>query len=239
MKRCPRCEVEKPETDFGVRKSGYRAGQLRPECRPCEAQRMKAWHDAHPEYRSEKRKAWRKRDREKHPEKYAKQFRDRRAKDPERFNRLAREWRARNPEKARAIGRRFYANHREERLAEFRARVHNDPVFAARVNLSTRIAHALRRNHGIRKSQKTLDLLGCSLVELRSHLEAKFQPGMSWDNYGAWHVDHIRPCASFDLSDPAQQRVCFHYTNLQPLWASDNFHKSAKLTWTAQASTIG
>jgi hypothetical protein len=54
---------------------------------------------------------------------------------------------------------------------------------------------------------------------------------MSWGNYGlhGWHVDHIIPCASFDLTDPEQQRQCFHYTNLQPLWAEDNLRKSDKL----------
>ena len=61
------------------------------------------------------------------------------------------------------------------------------------------------------------------------HLEAQFKPGMTWDNYGlkGWHVDHIRPCASFDLRDPEQQRRCFHYTNLQPLWAEENLKKGS------------
>ena len=49
---------------------------------------------------------------------------------------------------------------------------------------------------------------------------------MSWDNYGQWHIDHIRPCSGFNLLDPIEQRVCFHYTNLQPLWAGDNLKKS-------------
>jgi hypothetical protein len=64
---------------------------------------------------------------------------------------------------------------------------------------------------------------------LRAHLEAQFVPGMTWANHGAWHVDHIRPCASFNLEDPAEQRVCFHFSNLQPLWAQDNLAKGA--TW--------
>jgi hypothetical protein len=54
---------------------------------------------------------------------------------------------------------------------------------------------------------------------------------MSWKNYGKWHIDHIRPCSSFDLSDPQQQRTCFNYSNLQPLWAKDNLNKSNKLDW--------
>ena len=60
------------------------------------------------------------------------------------------------------------------------------------------------------------------------YIEAQFKPGMTWERYGEWHVDHIRPCASFDLTDPKQQKICFHYSNLQPLWAADNIKKGAK-----------
>ena len=62
---------------------------------------------------------------------------------------------------------------------------------------------------------------------LAGHLESLFSPGMTWDNYGfeGWHIDHIKPCASFELD---QKKICFHYTNLQPLWAKDNMSKSNK-----------
>jgi hypothetical protein len=70
--------------------------------------------------------------------------------------------------------------------------------------------------------------MGCSIAYAYAYLEAQFAEGMSWENYGEWHIDHIRPCASFDLEDPVQQRECFHYTNLQPLWAKDNLSKSDK-----------
>jgi len=82
---------------------------------------------------------------------------------------------------------------------------------------------------GGQKCKKTMEILGCSLSFLKDYLESKFQSGMTWENYGKWHIDHIRPCASFDLSDPKQQRICFHYTNLQPLWAEDNVKKWCKL----------
>ena len=126
-----------------------------------------------------------------------------------------RRYRERHPEKVRARKRR--------RLAERRA---SDPVFRMSLNLRTRVGLAL---HGTCKSARTLDLLGCTVEELLVHLEAQFKPGMTWENYGpkGWHVDHIRPCASFDLADPEQQRQCFHFTNLQPLWAEENFKKSA------------
>jgi hypothetical protein len=78
------------------------------------------------------------------------------------------------------------------------------------------------------KSASTLELLGCSLDQLRVHLESQFCHGMTWENHGpVWHIDHIRPCASFDLLDPVQQRACFHYTNLQPLLALENWKKGA------------
>lgn len=75
------------------------------------------------------------------------------------------------------------------------------------------------------------EMIGCSLPELRDHLERQFQPGMNWGNYGfyGWHIDHKKPISSFDLTDPEQQRTCFHFSNLQPLWAEDNLRKSDKI----------
>lgn len=69
---------------------------------------------------------------------------------------------------------------------------------------------------------------GCSPDFLRVHIESLWQDGMTWDNYGQWHVDHIRPCASFDLSEPGKMSECFNWKNLQPLWAVDNLSKGAK-----------
>jgi len=65
-------------------------------------------------------------------------------------------------------------------------------------------------------------------LELMDYLEKMFTDGMTWDNYGQWHLDHIRPCASFDLSDVEQRKACFHFTNLQPLWAKDNLIKGTQ-----------
>ena len=80
------------------------------------------------------------------------------------------------------------------------------------------------------KAEDSLTLTGCkSWHEVKIYLESKFQEGMSWENMGAWHIDHILPCSSFDLTDPEQQKKCFHYTNLQPLWATENLSKSDKI----------
>jgi hypothetical protein len=95
-----------------------------------------------------------------------------------------------------------------------------------RENIKSRVNRAIRNY----KLDTTIKELGCSVEELMRYLEARFKPGMSWSNYGlfGWHIDHIVPISSFDLSDPEQLRQACHYTNLQPLWAKDNLKKSDK-----------
>lgn len=103
----------------------------------------------------------------------------------------------------------------------------NDPHFRMRQYLSNSINARLAGN---RKHLSSLALVGCSTRALRKYIESKFKGGMTWENRGmfGWHIDHIKPCASFNLSDPEQQKECFHYTNLQPLWWWENLAKGAK-----------
>ncbi len=108
-----------------------------------------------------------------------------------------------------------------------KARKANEPAYAMMERLRSRLGNALSRC-GAGKSASTMQLVSCTSEQLAAHIEAQFLPGMSWDNRSEWHVDHIIPCAAFDLLDPAQQQKCFHYTNLQPLWAADNLRKSTK-----------
>lgn len=95
-------------------------------------------------------------------------------------------------------------------------------------NLRCRINVALKRKT---KSKKTMELIGTSIENLWIHLEKSFKPGMNRENYGKWHIDHIRPCSSFDLSKPEEQSICFHYSNLSPLWAEENLKKGSKLNY--------
>lgn len=107
-----------------------------------------------------------------------------------------------------------------------KARMKTDMAYRLKTRLRYRMWVAL---HGIRKADKTSKLLGCTYEEFRNHLASQFIEGMSWDNYGEWHIDHINPCASYNLLDPEEQKKCFHYTNMQPLWAIDNIRKSNKI----------
>ena len=105
-----------------------------------------------------------------------------------------------------------------------------DPNFKIKKTIRLRILKVLKRNR-IKKCHKSVDLLGCTVEEAKVHLEKQFKEGMTWENHGnnGWHIDHIIPCASFDLTDPEQQKKCFHYTNLQPLWAHENLSKGANI----------
>lgn len=82
------------------------------------------------------------------------------------------------------------------------------------------------------KSAPTEELIGCSFAFFCSHIESLWLPGMTWENHGKgegkWHIDHIRPCASFDLQLPSQQKACFNFSNTQPLWELDNYKKGSK-----------
>lgn len=96
-------------------------------------------------------------------------------------------------------------------------------------NIDVKIKHRLRcrismamRSKDANKCTSSSKLLGCSIHEFKKYLEGKFTKGMNWENYGknGWHIDHVIPCDSFDLTIPDQQKKCFHYSNLQPLWAT-------------------
>jgi hypothetical protein len=96
-------------------------------------------------------------------------------------------------------------------------------------NLRRRLQKALKGNF---KSGSAVRDLGCSIEELKRHLESQFKPGMSWNNYGrdGWHIDHIIPLSKVDLSDREQLKKVCHYTNLQPLWAIDNLSKGNRIS---------
>lgn len=114
------------------------------------------------------------------------------------------------------------AKHNEYKKIYIKNKLKTNVNFKLRMYLRSRIWSALKRNI---KSAKTMKLIGCNIADLKIYLQKKFTKGMSWDNYGKWHVDHIKPCSAFDLSKPREQRKCFNWRNLQPLWAKDNYAK--------------
>jgi hypothetical protein len=142
-----------------------------------------------------------------------------------------------NIERVRAYQKQ-YRNNNKHRIAEqkrrwIRDRYTHDIQFKLRTIIRSRFKVAIHNNT---KSGKAVELLGCSIMEFKTYIEAKFESWMNWDNWGrydidrmTWHIDHIVPLASFDLSDPEQLKKACHYTNLQPLLAYDNLSKGKTL----------
>lgn len=174
------------------------------------AAKASAWHSRNPESNRLRVSQWQK-------------------NNPEKVAARNRRYRERNAEaiKKRAAARR--RTRREKINAYQRARHASDPAYALRMNLACRMRNALKTK-GAPKNHTTKRYLGCSIAHLRQHLESQFDEKMSWSNYGSyWVVDHIIPCAAFDLLDEQQCLECFHFTNLQPLECSENLRKGAKM----------
>jgi hypothetical protein len=152
-----------------------------------------------------------------------------RAKNKQRQAELSRRWAEQNPERVRAAQTAYYIRNRERCIAkyaqEWRA-LPNDSEKKIYHRLYTRMDCALP--DGVPLCAEMDELIGCSISEFRSHIESKFADGMNWAD-GGWHIDHIIPCAAFDLSCPEQQKACFHFSNTQPLWKSDNLRKHSKV----------
>ena len=131
----------------------------------------------------------------------------------EKIKKGSKEWRLKN---LKAI--------RDKSRIKLKYKYYNNIEYKLLVNLRSRVKMALKKET---KNGKTIELIGCTIHKLKEHLEQQFKPGMNWQNHGiyGWHIDHIIPCTEFDLSKEEEQKKCFHYTNLQPLWAHENLIK--------------
>ena len=167
-----------------------------------------------------------------------------RAKYRERDNKKMRDKRAANYEESR--------KKEKAEAAKNKLRVINNPSYALHVqqrrnkynmkrlseNLEANIIHKVRnrirtavKRAGTVKSRRTITLLGCTIDEFKQYFQGRFTKGMTWARFIAAeiHIDHIKPCTSFNLTKESEQKKCFHYTNCQPLWAKDNIRKGAKI----------
>lgn len=236
MKICKVCGQEKPLTEFEKYKrtrDGHTSRCL--DCgREYKKQKLiekygsvyagaKRYRDGHLEQLKQRKHEYYENNKDAVLEQHHKYYEEHR----EEVGAMCKAYKEAHPEWKKAYDKQYALKHPEQILKikrEYYARKKEETDFRIRINLSTRINGALR---GKRKSKFTLELVGCSISELRIQFESQFQEGMSWDNYGKWHVDHIKPCILFDLTDPVQQKECFHYSNLQPLWAVDNMQKGS------------
>ena len=161
------------------------------------------------------------------------------------------EYHSLTPEQKRELSRRNRAQRDPDVLKRYSREYHadrsaNDINFKLITRLRSRTRSAIKNGKGI-KDWKTVELLGCSVQQMRDHIESLFEDGMTWENWSldGWHLDHIRPCISFNLKSKAQQKVCFNWRNYRPLWGSDNISKNAnyetadELEWIKHMRSLG
>jgi len=220
FKICTKCRIEKDISEFSKAKTGKFG--VRGDCKKCVNDYYKHYYYLENKKKiSIKGKKYYKDNCEK-IQRYEKEYRD---KNKEKIKLRKQKYSKNNKEKIAKRGKiwREKTKNKIKRNSRHRERYMTDIIYKIKHNLKRRIGLAL---NGKDKAVSTMFLIGCDIDYLLYYLQDKFKEGMSWDNYGKWHIDHIKPCAKFDLSKPKEQKACFHYTNLQPLWAIDNLRKS-------------
>jgi hypothetical protein len=203
-KTCTKCCQEKPIDDFSRDK--HRKDGRYPHCSACQKAKITRWTAQNKEWISEY-----------HADYYTtnkQRVREYKIANREHFAGYMRQWRKDNAARIKSYKLQYHTDV-ESKQIEYRMLY----------SLRGRLRQAL---NGAMKSQHTMELVGCNMAQLKEHLSSKFKDGMTWNNYGqkGWHIDHIIPCASFNMTDPTEQKKCFHYTNLQPLWWLDNCRKN-------------
>jgi len=216
MKICTKCKTKKDISEFGKLKSskdGHKG-----MCKKCHILETLEWQGKN----TDKVKKSNKKYRDKNPEKVKEANKKRTKEKIKKANNI---WRKNNLE----AGRQSVRNWKQKNKDYNKIRMNKDLNYKFICNLRSTINTRIKQGKSS-KAYNTFELLGCSIAEARQYLESLWTVGMSWETYGkfGWHIDHIRPCASFDLTDPEQQKECFNYKNLQPLWWTDNLIKGDK-----------
>lgn len=227
-KVCKNCDAEKCISEFY--KDAYCKQGVKPCCKVCSDKCKNEYRAKNKEELKEKNKEY-----EQRPE--VKEKREKyREENKDKLDKAAKEYREKNKEILAAKDKEYRKANRAKINATTAERLKNDEQARLAHNLRARFHDALKRADVI-KTESTFDLIGCSAPELKQFIESKFLEGMTWDNYGSdrdgtvekfWHIDHIKPVAVFDLTDEDQRKQCFHFNNLQPLWAKDNWKKGKK-----------
>ena len=223
IKVCTQCKISKDLEDFPNYKTG-KYGKLA-ICRICDKINQRNRYLKNREYRIQRSKEYKLKNKENVSEKNRNRYLKQREKKlayqkQQRLDKpeYMKEYRIKNKEHIRQVTNKWKNN-----------KIKTDLNFKIKQNIKTRIISVL---NGKSKSASTAKLLGCSIEKFIMYLEAQFwkDERIDWITYGprGWHLDHIKPCASFDLTDPEQQKKCFHYTNLQPLWWDENIAKADK-----------
>jgi thiol-disulfide isomerase/thioredoxin len=224
MKMCTICRETKPLSEF--HKQATRADGYANWCKPCKSEKKRLAYAANPFRARERAAAYRIR----HPEKVSEGKKQARIKKLDQYKERSRKRYQENRESMLAYAKAYRVANWPRVLATNaaykRERLRKDHLYRLEYAVRNRTFVALR-DKGYGKKSKTRELVGCEWPELMAHLQSKFTEGMTMDNYGEWHVDHVVPLSSAKTEEELI-RLC-HYSNLQPLWAADNIRKGARV----------
>lgn len=242
-KVCTKCKKRKKLKEFSKAKKlkdGYQGWckecnkKFNKENREHHSRIVKKWAINHKEELKKYRKRYYEEHKENHSKQMKKWYKDNQDKikkyyeeNKEEIAIRVKKYQDENKEKTAKRMKKYREENKEKLNSDRKKKYDLDENFRIRSNLRTRLNKTLK---GTIKSAPTLELLGCSIEFLKKHLESQFKEGMNWNNHSktGWHIDHIKPCSKFDLSKPEEQRACFSYSNLQPLWAEENIRKGVR-----------
>lgn len=256
MKKCNHCKKYKGLSEFS--KDSETKDGFKLTCKKCCSNYYKQYYNKNSEKLKEKTRLYRVNNKEKtiesvknwqrlnieHIKEYNKQYKQQHKEElknhyiatKEKHLKKKKEYRIKNKEKikkyreSRKEQRKLYLKANKKRILKVaniyrKNKYKTDVNFRLAYNLRNKLYKTITRQT---KTKSALELVGCSIKQLKQHPESQFKPGMSWDNYGfyGWHIDHIKSCCTFDLSKPEEQLKCFNYKNLRPLWAIENLSRS-------------
>lgn len=236
-KICCRCKIEQKISEYTkLKKSKDGLANL---CKLCKKKYSAIYYGKKKEFIYERRKKWMKKNRDK-VQAASKRFRDKNPEKAKEINRRSKEknkekiklqlkeWREKNKEIIKERKKKYRQNYKQRNIERRKERRETEPLYNLTNAVRCRINDYLKKLNLIKKD-KSFEIIGCSLYELKEHLEKQFKDGMSWDNYGlyGWHIDHIIPLCSATTEEELY-KLC-HYTNLQPLWATENIKKGGKI----------
>jgi hypothetical protein len=219
-KVCGKCKLVKDICLFGISKqtkNGYRS-----TCNDCRKIESREYKEKNKERRNETVKNYYQKNKEKISEKTKLLI----SLDVEKNRAIKLKSYHKNKEKNKEKLKLYRIKNRDRRTKYQREKINNDELYKLSSLVRSRIRNFLKIKKWV-KTSKTFNLVGCSPEFLKEHLQSKFEDGMSWDNYGSWHIDHIIPLSSAKTTEEFN-KLC-HYTNLQPLWASENLSKGDKI----------
>lgn len=240
IKKCSKCKKIKLLAEFHKNKT--QKDSHNSWCKDCMKEKIKEYQKQYRQKNKQKIQKQAKKYYQQNKEKLTKATKDWRNSHEQEIKKYRKEYKEKNKDKIKKQDKKYQQEHKQQkrnydkkykqthklqRNKHRKERRKTDINYKLIEYLRNRIRYVLK---GKNNSKSTMSLIGCTILELKQYLKKKFKKDMSWDNYGyyGWHVDHIKPCASFDLSKKSEQKNCFHYTNLQPLWAEENLKKGIK-----------